>query len=406
MNKEQNDLKVLLEAFDNFKKNTDKLQTAYNFLQKKVESLNTELEERNIQLKESLNTIEEMKKFSDSILLHINSGVIAIDTTGIIQIFNKNAENFFNLKSENVINKNYKEVFSKIPEDLSLLKVLQEQNEIAYSDIEFDYNNIHTHINYNAKPVFDNENRLLGSVQIFRDLTEIKELEKIVQRQKTLAALGEMAANVAHEIRNPLGGIEGFASLLKRKVKDEKNKKIADRIVDGVRNLNSIITNLLYYTRPMSLNLMNLNIQNLIMETVNHIKSDNNPIIENVDFVYLFSDDFPEISADPQKLKQVFFNLIYNAVHSLNKYNKEVKIRTDSFEKRVIVEIEDNGCGIEENLQEKVFNPFFTTKDEGTGLGLAITMKIIETHNGKIEIVKSDNEGTKFKITLPSNLSK
>ena len=399
----KNELDKLTAEFMNFQETTNKLVQAYNILQKKFEEVNMKLSEKNKALEKSLIEIDSMKNYTESILLSISSGVVAIDLEGEITTFNKAAEIILGLSSEDIIGKKYKDTIN-YHNEINLEKVIRTQESIFYHEIEItNSQNEELTIEYSASPVFDSENNLLGAVEVYRDISDVKKLEKVIQQKETLVALGEMAANVAHEIRNPLGGIEGFATLLKRKLKEPAEINLIEHIIIGVKNLNNIVSSLLFYTKPLKLNYYPVDIKSIIDASITLLKSDEK-LNKNVNFKknIILSDD--KIYGDGEQLKQVFINLIKNSIEAIDPKKKgEIIITAIGKNKNIEIEIRDNGFGIEEDKLKNIFNPFFTTKQNGTGLGLAICQKILEAHFGAISVESEFGKGTKFLIKLPIN---
>ncbi len=235
---------------------------------------------------------------------------------------------------------------------------------------------------------------------------ELEKKNKELEKANRLASLGELAAGVAHEIRNPLGGIELCATMLQRELVDDSNKKeLVVHIVEGTRRLNNIVKNLLTFTKETKLIIRDVFLNGLVDETVFLIKAK----AENYKVEIIKDESFQEnyiIKADGDQLRQVFLNIVLNAVEAMTKGGKlklgfkKAKL-ADSSKDCVVVNFSDTGEGIDEKVLDKIFQPFFTTKDEGTGLGLAISHKIIEIHGGKIVVDSVKSRGTTFSIYLP-----
>ena len=298
--------------------------------------------------------------------------------------------------------------------------------------------------------------RMLGVVEIFRDLSEIKEKEEQINRQKRLVALGEMAAEMAHEIKNPLGGIKGFTSLLARNLKDEVAQRYVDFISEGISNLEKVVNDFLAYARPVVPSFQNVDIHKLIENSLTLSLEGLNGIKVNRKFADT-PKDIIKVDLDPTQMKQVLMNLILNAVEAMpdggtltvstslvdakvnraagslyqrDNDNQAAKLllgaKSDEARRQkrgfaysssngselaerlhprgeavVQVQIADTGAGISPENKEKIFNPFFTTKDMGTGLGLAVVHRIIEAHNGSIVPKDAEEGGTIFVIKLP-----
>ncbi|MBP7652323.1 GHKL domain-containing protein [Candidatus Dependentiae bacterium] len=249
-----------------------------------------------------------------------------------------------------------------------------------------------------------------GMIVSFNDITEMKQMEEELNRRDRLSSLGEMAAGLAHEIRNPLGSIEGFASLLVKDYADSadnEKSRIASKIVEGVNDLNKIVTEFLNFTNKIQLKKQNKNIIETIEKSLLYARKsiDENKI--KVEKQYCAQKII--VNYDEDKISRVLLNVILNAVDALSDISEplisiSVRIKENnmaSMESTLCcIDFFNNGGNIDENVKSKIFNPFFTTKSNGIGLGLTISQKIIEEHNGRINF-KNERNGVKFTIELP-----
>ncbi len=224
-------------------------------------------------------------------------------------------------------------------------------------------------------------------------------LEEKLRKAAHLSAIGEMTAGVSHEIRNPLGIIKSSAQLMKKKMhKLEVHSTIPDIIIEESQRLNNIITDFLDFARPRQADLRPCDINDIINKNLSFLETqiqDQEIIIHKA-----FHDHLPGISADPDMLYQAFLNILLNCFQSVGK-NGAITIVTDYDARRVFISFADNGPGIDEDTLEKIWTPFFTTKDTGTGLGLGIVKNIIEAHNGTIRISNGKPTGAVVDIALP-----
>jgi signal transduction histidine kinase len=240
------------------------------------------------------------------------------------------------------------------------------------------------------------------NAELRSSLARREALEREVQQAKTMAALGEMSATVAHEIRNPLGAMGMWAGLLERDMdpQDPKRKTLG-KITDGLAKLNKIVTNLLVYTRPMTAEFRTVRLDALLEEIVDFTEVEIGRLGRKITVEKKFDgQDGPSVKADPEKINQAVINLCLNAVQAMEDGGKlSVLLSTDGG--YAVFSIVDTGSGISSENITKIFDPFFTTKEDGTGLGLAIVKKIIESHMGTIEITSERNVGTCVKCCLP-----
>ena len=230
-------------------------------------------------------------------------------------------------------------------------------------------------------------------------LRELKQLEEELRRKDRLAALGELSAGVAHEIRNPLGIIKSSAQVLKKDAGgNEKARELTSFIMEEVDRLNRVVSNFLDFARPRKLSLEEGRIEDVVERSF-HLAE---PRLSkgNIEIVRDFEDNLPPAKVDSELLSQVFLNLIINAVESMPDGGK-FTVKIGSHRNYVEVSFADTGVGIPEEILGKIFNPFFSTRDEGSGLGLAIVHKIIETHNGIITVKSKVGQGSIFTVRLP-----
>jgi two-component system sensor histidine kinase HydH len=224
-------------------------------------------------------------------------------------------------------------------------------------------------------------------------------IEKELQRSERLAALGKMAAGVAHELRNPLSSIKGLALLLKSKSSDEGSSvETADILVQEVERLNRSIEELLDYAKPAKLNKISLDINVVVEKTIQLVAMDMQA--QGISLDSYLTEGLPEIMIDEDKLNQVFLNLFLNGIQAM----ADGGILTVSSIRRgdaIAVVIEDTGSGVAESDLGRVFDPYFTTKNDGTGLGLAMSSKIVEEHEGKIILTSGPGKGTRVEVILP-----
>jgi signal transduction histidine kinase len=238
-------------------------------------------------------------------------------------------------------------------------------------------------------------------VEIFSDLTEFRELEERLDRADKLAALGQLAAQVAHEIRNPLNGIEGFASLLLRDLgQGDRRREFARHILAGAQSLNKIVGNMLLFCQPCTLQPRQTCARKVLEEALAFVLEEcRGQGRENLHVHRDYEPDGEPIEADPDQLRQAFMNLLLNAVQAMGD-GGDIRLTSRDRPEGLEIRIQDSGPGIPRGLREKVLDPFFTTKSTGTGLGLAIVQKIVRLHGGELRL-ESPGEGTAAVVTLP-----
>ena len=421
--KSKQDIETLTTAFQDFTLIIDRFQSTYDLLQKKIDQLNKQLEIKNLELEIKYAEGENIKNFRDSVLENIYTGVLAIDNNGVITHFNRAAENITGYNKNEIIGKKYKQIkIYQSSDSRSALYTLSTKKESYHRQkVIHTSDNQEKRVEFSSTLLKDHENKILGVVETFNDISEIKSLQERIMHVETLAALGEMSASVAHEIRNPLAGITGFAGLLDRQIHDDDSKKsLVKSIIVGTTKLNDIISNLLTLTKPQKLNLQQVNLCSFFNDIVEYYR-DSFPVNQkDIKIDIDFDNKDVMIFIDVQLFQQIILNILKNAYDAIDTKGKiTIKVKSNVFEpiseileseektemiklfSDVEISISDTGKGIPQDILLKVFNPFFTTKDEGNGLGLAICKKIIQLHKGDIHIKSQVGKGSTFVINMP-----
>jgi len=262
-------------------------------------------------------------------------------------------------------------------------------------------------IGYTLAFVRDDDGDVLGAAMFFKDLTRVEQLEERERLRDRLAAVGEMAAVIAHEVKNPLAGIEVMAGLLRRKVADSPDAQaVLTDIIKEAKMANAIVQEVLDFVRPIRLQVERTSIADAIAGAVQLAET---KVSRGEVRVHLaLTEGLPQIQADQHQLTQVFTNLLINAYEAMGGTGR-ITISAglmrveDGAEGRdaVLVEFADDGPGIPPDVAEKVFDPFFTTKPQGSGLGLAIVRKIVDAHDGRLDLRTAEGQGTTIQLTLP-----
>ncbi len=400
----------LAAAFHLFNQYTLRLEESYNQLQNRVKEIDKEMAHTNARLKDKVQELDNLTKYLNSLLSSIHSGVIAVNLRGEVSTFNKAAEKILRLPVSNMIGKRIDTIFKNSDDGTHLLLLALERGR-NYIDVE---QKIETNqglvkwIESSVSLIKDSNENTIGAVEVFRDLSEIRELEMRLRNADKLAAIGAMAACIAHEIRNPLNGIEGFSALLARDLEDsDPKKKLVKNIIQGTKNLNKTVTELLIFARPIKLKLADYRVSEILDKTLFFVMEDlKQKGIDNIHIHKEYTMDMDIVKCDSEKLQQAFLNLCLNAVQSMI-CGGDLTVFTctveDDIGRGIQIGIKDTGMGIKKEVIHKIFDPFFTTKQEGTGLGLAIVNRIIEAHSGKIFIESVEGKGTTFSINLPGN---
>ena len=408
-------IEALIKKMEAFNEVAEQLQRSYDELQVRIKKLDLELADKNKELEKNLVEKEEVKNYLNDILESLTNGVIVVDRLGRITTFNQTAGNLTGLKPQNCLGKTLKEVF---PFDLfeNLVSRLEKNRRETVSqdqDITTPDKKI-IHARVSASPVWDNHGGQIGTVLILQDRTDLRRLEEFAHRNQRLREMGEMAAGIAHEIRNPLGSIELFASLLKKDLEGDPEKaELVQHIRAGVQNMDRIISTLLLFAKSSQPSRQQCDINLLLAELLDGL--DDIRVPDNIMVVRDFGKEEMLANGDRELLRQVFPNLIRNAIQAMPD-GGELRLQTEKAlipvsgsesgkdagaRKFITVTVTDTGGGICADDLSKIFNPFFTTKDKGTGLGLAISHNIIKAHQGTIEAVSEEGKSTSFRVKIP-----
>jgi two-component system sensor histidine kinase HydH len=347
-------------------------------------------------------SLTRIKAFSDNVVENMPIGLLAIDTDKRIVSFNQTAELVLQVKAHEVLGKKADEV---LPQQLEYLTgELETEEEVIEKEIECpvaDERKIPMDVSISR--LEDDNGISLGQIILFRDLTEIQELKREVERSQRLASLGRLAAGIAHEIRNPLSSIKGFATYFRERYRDvPEDQKTADIMVQEVERLNRVIGQLLEFARPMSVRKKPTSIQTVIQHSLKMIERDAQA--KNINIRTNLSPEMEKVSIDPDRMNQVFLNLYLNGIEAMEDGGTlSVDLYPDQDGRQIKIAVSDTGIGINKEDLVHVFDPYFTTKQSGTGLGLAIVHKIIESHKGEVSVESEAGKRTTVTIILPVN---
>jgi len=406
--KQFNNVKELLTIFDSFNTYAQKLESSYKQLQDKVKKIDREMAYTNECLNNKVLELDNQTRFVKSILESMHSGVVAVDNDGKIMTFNNVAEHTLNVFAGDVLGRDIRSALGHIGgfDDL-LLESMSKNNRINNIKRIIEIEEGETRNIESSISILKDENgTITGAVEIFHDLSEICELKGRLSSAHDLVSVGTMAASIAHEIRNPLNGIEGFASLLERELEGD-SLRLIKHIIKGTKNINKIVTDLLFLARPIKLNLRRDELPRIIDKALLFVEQElGHKGSRDIQIEKDYDSCEDIILCDTDRLQQAFLNILLNAIQSMPEGGK-IKIFTRKSTTKDIPIIQigfvDTGDGINDGTIKKVFEPFFTTKDDGTGLGLAIVRKIIELHEGRINIFSGPEKGTTIMVSLPGS---
>lgn len=347
-------------------------------------------------------------RFFRHLVLNLRNGVLAIARDGRIAAMNEVAYRVLGLNpNEGDLGHPYAEVLQGCPEVVRVLQSALETSELP-SRAELRLRKTGRAIGYTISKIYDDDRAEVGLTLFFKDLTRVEQLEERERLRDRLATLGEMAAAIAHEVKNPLASIEVMAGVLRRQLTDRPDamETLGD-IIKESKMANAIVVEVLEFVRPIRLQVEPLEVAEAARDAIQGLDHGAAQVNLHVD------EGVPELMADPHQLRQLFTNLMTNAIEAIGP-GEPVDVRISYVAEdaepagagqpplaQVRIEVRDQGPGISEDDLERIFSPFFTTKPQGTGLGLSIVRKVVDAHDGIIDATSAPGRGTTFRVTLP-----
>jgi signal transduction histidine kinase len=342
----------------------------------------------------------------------MRNGVLAVTSDGAVAVMNAEAYRIFGMTSDPTdIGRPYVDVL-RIHADV--VRVLTAAFELTHlpNRVEMRLKSTGRVIGYTLSHVRDDAGSVTGIALFFKDLTRVEQLEERERLRDRLAALGEMAAAIAHELKNPLAGIEVMAGLLRRKVLDSPDaQSILTDIINEAKMANATVVEVLDYVRPVRLETERTSISDVVHAAL--LVAEGKAPRGRVQVHTRIPQNLPTVHGDRYQLGQVFTNLLTNAFEALGGQGAiSITAEAGALEgdhtsespahiPTVIVQVADDGPGVPPEMVDRMFKPFFTTKAQGSGLGLAIVRKIVDAHDGRIDIRSAPGLGTRFTVTLP-----
>ncbi len=344
-------------------------------------------------------SLSRIKAFSDNLVENMPIGLAAIDGEGNVMSLNQAAESALQRTAAEVVGKKGEET---LPSQLmGALKGLRAGKTIIETEIDClrpDGKTIPLEVI--ATSLKGDDGSPLGYVLLFRDMTEVRRLQEEIARNRRLASLGSLAAGVAHEIRNPLSSIKGFATYFKERYRDNpEDGRTADIMVQEVERLNRVIGQLLEFARPIAMDKRPSSLQTAVQHALRMVERDARE--RGVAIRSELPQDIPAVMMDADKIEQVLLNLFLNALEAMRQGGTLAVALARHDSEAVRLTVSDTGPGIREKDLPHIFDPYFTTKSSGTGLGLAIVQKIIEAHGGEVAVSSVPGTGTRVTVMLP-----
>lgn len=397
-----------------------------------------QLKEKEQELERSKGQAEQrvahMESYNENILQSVASGVITFDQNHQITTFNPAAERVLGMTRQEAIGKTCELVFGKgSPIDQLLEEALAHEVVITRQEFELHRKGLERiWVGVSTSLLRDRQDQIIGATFVFTDLTEIKHLQEQVELKRRLTVLGEMSAGIAHEFRNFMGTIMGFAKLLSKRLEPKDTRQgMIQAITEELQAMNRLIEQLLSFGRHTELNLTPVDLEPFLRRQILHVLA---PVADHnrPKLTIEIPPGLPRVGMDEVLMRQAMGNLLQNALEAMP-HGGELSVVARALEREalsasggkktgrlpaqagemvrqahhaepsrsIVLEITDTGVGIPKDKLDKIFLPFFTTKEKGTGMGLALVHKIVLSHNGRIEVESAEGRGTTFRIYLP-----
>jgi two-component system sensor histidine kinase PilS (NtrC family) len=371
-----------------------------------VAMLSSQLAERirrsETQLANATKDLADYRLFNDRIIESMRSGLVTTDLLGRITTFNRAAEEITGYRAGDIRGKNVFNIFGDIEKQIEAgLESIRTRTRLPRFDIGCKTADGHEiHLGFSVAPLVDEIDNSRGYVLTFQDLTEVMELEREVRRQERLAALGKMAAGLAHEIRNPLASMRGSVQVLASELSfSQDQSQLMQIVLRESDRLNRIVSDFLTYARPPKIERSVIELSGLLSETIALLRNSPELLPE-----HLIKEEYPSepvyYQGDPNQIRQIFWNLSRNAIKAMPR-GGELRVALDARPKRdVTIAFSDTGEGMSREQRERLFEPF-NSSSGGTGLGMAIVYQLVRDHNGKIIVDSETGQGTRIAIRLP-----
>ena len=347
-------------------------------------------------------SLTRIKAFSDNVVERMPVGLVALDGNGRVISFNQAAEATLRLSSDQVTGRTASEVLPR--QVLDLVAALKDSTRTAIGkefDCSFRDGRL-VPLDVTLSSLKGEDGTDWGTIILCRDLTEVQNLKREVETTRRLASLGRLAAGVAHEIRNPLSSIKGFATYFRDRYRDNpEDQKTSEVMIQEVDRLNRVISQLLEFARPPVIQKKRASLQSLIQRSLKMIERQTSA--KGIQVLSELPSDIQDVDLDPDGINQVLLNLYLNAIEAMEQGGTlTVSLSKKESSPWVKLTVTDTGAGISREDLEHVFDPYFTTKQTGTGLGLAIVHKIIEAHRGEVRAESEVGRGTTVSVLLPA----
>ena len=369
-------LELLKEAFGRFVQASDELKVSYDALKERAVTLERELRDVNVRLNKSLGETQRLSSYLGDLLNSMSTAIVVVDPSFKVTLFNPASLKLFpGLRKGRLLAK-AAPLLERLPEDETWEKEFDEGGRFFLV----------------SSGLIRNGKRAIGRFFLLKETTALKEMEAELNRSRQLTAMGEMAAELAHEIRNPLGSIELYASMLEEDLESRgMHSDYAKAIREEIQRLNNLVTNTLLFTRQVEPLRRAVDVKRFLERIFQLFR----PLWEMAGVEVSTRVERESTSIDPDLFERVILNLLLNSLEALRgRATPRIAIKVEGRGEETLWTLDDNGPGIPEEVKKKIFNPFFTTKSRGSGLGLSVCYRIVRAHGGKIRVEERAGGGT------------
>ncbi len=408
--KTADDINELKQAFHEFVASTHQLESAYHDLQTHADNMDEELNRTNRSLCDKVSALDEMTRYLNGLLNSMHNGVVAVDVEGRVMTMNPAAEHILGISAADAVGQQYAALLRTPPTSLPIVKALKSGKSFTCVRHELrrpDGNSVL--LESSVSLIHNTRDQIIGALDIFRDLSLVRDLETKLRHADRLATLGKISASVAHEVRNPLHAVEGFARLLAQDLEDnDPRRRFADNIIAAVQNLEKTVSGMLIFARPFRLNLARTQADRLVEDVADLLEQEiRHRTLKNMALDVVLPASAPQIRADCEQLKRALLNLGHNALDAMpggGRLSLQVMPPFSDQEgtQYVRISVADTGAGIDPHILGRLFEPFATSRSNGNGLGLAMVHKIVELHEGRITFETGPGSGTIFHVDIPA----
>jgi two-component system sensor histidine kinase HydH len=343
-------------------------------------------------------TLAATRSYADKVVESMADGLLGLDGDGVIVVNNQEALKILSEEARGLYGRRMEEVIPEMAQEAA--RSLRGGKTFRGKDLAISRGGRKIRLNYSITPLREEED-ITGVVVLMRDVGEVEDLREQVKEGEKLAALGRMAAAVAHEVRNPLSSIKGFAQFLSGRFPEgSDDRRHTSVIIDEVNRLDRFVEELLIFVRPVQPQLRPAELESSIEGVLNLVREE--AASRNIVINFSAGGNIPRVPLDPDQFKRAMLNIIINSMEALEEKGGEITVKVVEDDKgNVILTVTDSGPGIQEEDEEKVLESFFSTKPEGTGLGLSVVKQVADSHGWKFELGNGPDGGAVNIITIP-----